>query len=186
MSCTGASHRYCAAQRHPLTEGAPAIVLSNRRTATAGIIPGAGSVTGRTMERRLRIGGRIVSATPKAVRAGDRLHNHSRTWHKQQIERFAYRDLIVCPSVYSGDSQRRSFAGPPYPQNPHIGGIGQTGQPTELTWLRRDSCDAFCKIRTRRIGLCKFVWVRHRSHALSITRTEPFVRRRICSLDCAR
>jgi len=90
--------------------------LSTRLMLTAtGRFPGTGSLTGTTIDRRLRTGRGVVNATSKAVRAGDRLHNHARTRAKQKIKRFADRDLIMRQSVYSGDPQRSPLAGPPYP-----------------------------------------------------------------------
>ena len=131
------------------------------------------SRTGATTNRRLCTGG-IVSTTPETVGAGDWLHHHPWKRYKQQIERFPDGNLVICQCIYSGNPQRRSLAGASYPQNPHIGGIRQTGEPTEFTRRWSDGGNAFCKIRTRRIGLCKFVWVWHGSHALFITRTKCY------------
>lgn len=131
------------------------------------------SRTGATANRRLCTGG-IVSTTPETVGAGDWLHHHPWKRHKQKIERFPDGNLIICQCIYSGNPQRRSLAGASYPQNPHIGGIWQTSEPTEFTCRWSDGSNAFYKIRTRRIGLCKFVWVWHGSHALFITRTKRY------------
>lgn len=130
------------------------------------------SLTGTTANRRLRAAGRFFHAASKAVRAGDRFHHHARTWHKQEIERFTDRHLIVHQSIYLGDPQCRSFARPSDPQNPHIGSVGQTSKPAEFARRWSNSGNAHLKIRTRRIGLCKFVWMWHDSHALSIRRPE--------------